>query len=113
MKAALVAFLILASTAAEADLNDCTGVYVGRIWVEQGSSALKAVVLLASPSAPSGSYWAFFSGWSADELKGALALLTAAKISQHRVDVLTTEPNQCNVLAGGTTMKAVFLSTNP
>ena len=105
--------LLLAVPLAQADLSNCTGVYVGRIWVEQGSGALKAVVLLNNPTDYGGSYWVSFANWTTDEQKSALATLTAAKLAGHRVDVTTTDVSTCNILNGFMQMKGVFLSTNP
>jgi hypothetical protein len=113
MKKLLVLMCLAAAPVmSHANLSNCTNVYVGQIWVEKGTG-LMAVVLLDSPTDGGGSYWSYFAGWSADELKSALAMLTAAKLSQHRVNVVTTEANGCNITVGGTTMKSVYLSTNP
>lgn len=100
------------ASAARADLNNCENVYVGRIWIEKGEM-LKAVVFLTDPGNSSGSYWQYFTNWTADEKKAALAVLTSAKLSQHRVNVLTEAVDQCSIATGGQTMKAVFLSNNP
>lgn len=96
---------VLAST------TDCQDLYIGRIWVEKGTG-LKAVVYLNQPANTSGSYWSYFSGWSADERKEALSLLTAAKAMQHRVNVVTENADGCGLQAGGTVTKQLFMATN-
>ena len=112
LKVVLLVAMCLMSNIAFADLNDCQNLYVGRIWVEKGEG-LKAVVLLNSPTDSSGSYWAFFQSWSDEDKKAALALLTAAKLSQHRVNVTTNEADGCGIYLGGTWLTQVFLATNP
>jgi hypothetical protein len=103
---------VLTGAPAHADLATCENVYVGRIWVERGHG-LRAVVLLNTPEAGSGSLWMYFDNWTADEKKSALATLTAAKISGHRINVTTDEVGGCGVTMGGTQAKMVYLSTNP
>jgi hypothetical protein len=117
MRKALVSTLLAltmigAAVPAQADLNNCENLYVGRIWLEQGYG-LRAVVLLATPTAPSGSYWMYFDNWSAEERKTALAMLAAAKISGHRVHATTTEAGQCGVSISATFVKTVFLASQP
>jgi hypothetical protein len=95
-----------------ANTLDCQDLYVGRIWVEQ-VTGLKGVVFLDHPENSSGSYWVFFDGWTVEDKKSALALLTTAKISQHRVNVSTTESNGCGIQTAGRTASAVFLANRP
>lgn len=110
---ALCYLLLLGCTAsAHASTLDCNDVYVGRIWVEKGQG-LKAVVFLNHPNDTSGSYWSYFEGWSADERKEALTLLTAAKAMRHRVHVTTEDPSGCSIQSQGTWIKRLFLATNP
>lgn len=96
----------------QASTTDCQNLYIGRIWVEKGVG-LKAVVYLNNQGDSSGSYWSYFVGWSADERKEALSLLVAAKAAGHRVNVTTENADGCGLQAGGTTTKALFLTTNP
>jgi hypothetical protein len=102
--------LLFAWTGARADLTNCEDLYVGRIWVQQGSGALYAVVFLNSPSDASGSHWVFFNNWTQDEEKAALSLLMAAKLAQHRVNVATTEANGCGIYQANTFAKSLFLA---
>jgi hypothetical protein len=101
----------LAATPALADLSTCENVYVGRIWVERGHG-LRAVVFLNNANDASGSYWAYFDNWTADEKKSALATLTAAKLAGHRVHVTTDDAGGCAILTGGSQIKMVYLATN-
>lgn len=96
----------------QASTLDCQNLYVGRIWIEKGVG-LKAVVYLNNPTDSSGAYWSYFEGWSADERKEALTILTAAKAMQHRVNVETENPDGCGLQTGFTVTKQLFLTTNP
>jgi hypothetical protein len=110
---AIIAVITFASiTPARASLTDCQGLYVGRIWVEQGYG-LRAVVLLESETASSGSYWTYFDNWSAEEKKAVLAILTGAKLSGHRVNVETAGSVSCAITTGGSQMKSVYLANSP
>lgn len=104
--------MLFVSTVSIADITDCQNLYVGRIWVENGSG-LYQVVFLNNPTDTVGSYWVRFTNWSADDNKAALALLTAAKISGHRVQVVTTETNGCGMQLAQTTAKSVVLANSP
>ena len=97
---------------AQASTVDCQNLYIGRIWVEKGTG-LKAVVYLDEQAATSGSYWSYFTGWSADERKEVLTLLVAAKAAGHRVNVVTANADGCGLQAGGTVTNTVFLTTQP
>ena len=111
----LIVFLLLTAIAvepAQANTTDCQNLYIGRIWIEKGVG-LKAVVYLNHPDDSSGSYWSYFSGWSADERKEALTILTTAKATKHRVNVVTADANGCGLQAGGTVTNQLFLATNP
>lgn len=113
----LLRFLILvvaifASAPARADLNDCQNLYVGRIWVEKGAG-LKAIVLLTDPVNSSGSYWVHFNDWTVDERAHALALLTSAKLSKHKVNVATQASDGCSITTTAQVMQSVYISTNP
>lgn len=108
----LMCSLMLLSAESSASTLDCQGVYVGSIWVEQGVG-LKAVVFLNARGDSSGSYWTFLSGWSMEERKQAFALLTAAKASNHRVNVHTHEADGCGIQSGAREAKAIFLANNP
>lgn len=107
----VLALAVLHGVPAQADLSNCTDMYVGRIWVERGSG-LRAVVLLDNPAAASGSFWIYFDTWSADEKKSALATLTAAKLAGQRVHLTTDNADGCGLVTGGTHAKAVFLANN-
>lgn len=111
-RAVSYSLLLACAVSANASTLDCNGVYVGRIWVEKGQG-LKAVVFLNHPDDGSGSYWSYFEGWSADERKEALTLLTAAKAMRHRVDVTTEDASGCTIQSQGTVVKRLFLATNP
>jgi hypothetical protein len=109
----LIAVLIMASDMCQADITTCTNVYVGRIWVTQGVTGIYGVVVINSPSDGGGSYWVYFSNWTAEDKKAALAVLTAAKLTQHRVNVATTNSDKCGISAGATIATSVCLATNP
>jgi hypothetical protein len=91
---------------------DCQDLYVGRIMVEKGIG-LHAVVFLNAAGDTSGSYWAYFTGWTAEDRKAALALLTSAKMTGHRVNVATTDVTGCEIQTGARDVLRVFLTTNP
>jgi hypothetical protein len=113
--AKIAAALVIApcfSAPALADLNNCSNLYVGRIWIERGSG-LMAVVFLNSPTDASGSYWSYFNNWSVDEKKSALATLVAAKLAGHRVNVVTDNSDQCGIVNSAYNIKSVFIATNP
>lgn len=95
---ALAATLLFAGAAppARADLANCRDLYVGRVWIERGFG-LQGFVALASPDASSGSYWIYFSGWSADERRAALDMLTAAKVNGGRINLATDAAGGCGI----------------
>jgi hypothetical protein len=97
---------------ARASISDCQNVYVGRIWIERGYG-LFGVVFLNNPGDPSGSYWQYFTTWSADDRKSALSTLTSAKLTQHRVHVETDEPGGCSIHNGNRYVKSVTLANEP
>ena len=111
-KLALAAALVNCASAG-ADTINCENVYVGRIVVESGQGGLSRAVFLNNPGDISGSYWVHFLGWSSDDKRAALALLTAAKLSGHRVHVMTTQPNGCGIQADDTFAKQVVLANSP
>lgn len=107
-----IAIILIIGSPASASTIDCQNLYIGRIWVEKGAG-LKAVVYLNERTDSSGSYWSYFTGWSAEDKKEVLTLLVAAKASGHRVNVETTNADGCGLQAGGTTTQAMFLTTQP
>lgn len=111
MKYLPVMALLLLSTVSHADINNCMGVYVGMIQVEKGGG-LTGVTFHDSPTDASGSYYQNFSGWSADDKKAVLAILTAAKVSQHRVNVTTEASGECGIAVTWQVMKSVVLAPN-
>jgi hypothetical protein len=96
----------------QATTLDCQNLYVGRIWIEKGVG-LKAVVYLNNANDASGSYWSYFTNWSPDERKEALTILTTAKASKHRVNVVTENPDSCGLQSGATVTNQIFLTTAP
>lgn len=112
MKKLALLLLLVLSPSVVASTTDCQNLYVGRIWIEKGIG-LRAVVYLNAVGDTSGSYWSYFNGWSADERKEVLSILMMAKASQHRVNVVTENSDQCGLQAGGTQTKALYLATNP
>jgi hypothetical protein len=102
----------LLSSAVSANTLDCQNLYVGRIWIEQGQG-LQAVVFLDHPDNSSGSYFQFFTHFSPDEKKQILALLTAAKLMQHRVHITTEEADGCGIQTNARYVKGVVLANNP
>jgi len=111
-RTAVTAFAIMIAPICHADLASCQNLYVGRIWVQQGFG-LRAVVFLNDPSDSGGSWWQYFDNFSADERKSALAVLTAAKLAQHRVNVETSAPDQCGILTSTYFVSSVYLATSP
>jgi hypothetical protein len=103
---------LFASVNAHGALNDCSDLYVGSIWIEQGSG-LYAVVLLQNEGDASGSYWQYFTQFSADERKAALATLTAAKLANHRVHVRTHATDQCSIVGTSQYVKSVYMAHRP
>ncbi|WP_372627603.1 hypothetical protein [Arsukibacterium sp.] len=115
MKTKLVIVFIIAVMAClpvKASTVDCQNLYIGRIWMEKGVG-LKAVVYLNERTATSGSYWSYFTGWTAEERKEVLTLLVTAKAAGHRVNVITDNTDGCGLQASGTITNAVFLTTQP
>lgn len=110
--AVLSVIAVLGAPTARADLGDCQNLYVGRVWLERGTG-LYAAVFLNQPGDASGSYWVYFSTWTAEDKLAALALLTAAKLSAHRVNVTTTASGGCGVSTNSFEATSVFLATNP
>lgn len=104
--------LLFASTGAEATLSDCSDLYVGSIWLEQGQG-LYAVVLLQNEGDASGSYWMYFTQFSVDDRKAALATLIAAKMASHRVYVRTTATDQCSIVGTSQYVKALYMAHRP
>jgi hypothetical protein len=108
----VLACALTVSSVCRADLLSCQNLYVGRIWIEQGFG-LRAVVFLDDPSDSGGSYWQYFDNFSTDERKSALAVLTAAKLAQHRVNVATSASDQCSILTNAYLVSSVYLATSP
>lgn len=108
----VIACAIMVAPICRADLSSCQNLYVGRIWIQQ-RFGLRAVVFLNNPADCSGSWWQYFDNFSADERKSALAVLTAAKLAQHRVNVETSAPNQCGILTSTYFVSSVYLATSP
>ena len=113
MKRILIVAMLAISATCQAGISTCNDMYVGRIWTIQGVHGIYAAVFLDSPSDSSGSYWVYFSTYDADDRKTVLAVLMAAKLAGHRVNLETTQTNKCDIASGGTEAAAVFLSTNP
>jgi|GEM_PF-1782012 len=113
MKYVIIAFsLFFYSNISCAAFDECLGVYVGRISVNN-QNGIDRVVLIASPGDASGSYWVNFSGWDRDAKKEAMSILLAAKASQHRVDIYTTDEDRCGIGSTGKTFSEIHISTNP
>lgn len=111
MKHFCAAALLLLSGIAHADISNCTGVYVGMITVKKGGG-LEGVTFLNSPTDSSGSYYQYFTNWSAEDAKAVLAVLTAAKLSAHRVNVTTEASDECSITSGWHTLKTVTLASS-
>ena len=112
MKNTILLFLLTFIGVVQADTTNCQNLYVGRIWVEKGTG-LKGVVYLNNRGDGSGSWWSYFNGWTPDEKKDALAMLMAAKVSNHRVNVNTENTDGCGIKTGFTNTESVYLTTNP
>lgn len=108
----VAAVSVLLSWPSHSDTADCKDLYVGKIWTEKGHG-LRGVIFMNHPNNTSGSYWVFFNNWSVEEKKAALSILTAAKISKHRVDVVTEEPDGCSIDTGQRQVKRLDLAANP
>lgn len=104
--------LSVSANDARASVADCQSVYVGRIWIERGYG-LFGVVFLNNAGDPSGSYWQYFTTWSADDRKSALATLTTAKMTNHRVHVTSNQPGGCSIGTGNWEVKSVTLANEP
>jgi hypothetical protein len=109
---AIMISALVAPVMTSASTLDCQNVYVGRIWIEKGHG-LYGVVLLNHPADTSGSYWLMFFDWTVDEKKAALAALTTAKISGHRVHVASTEADGCSIQTGQRIAKTIALANEP
>lgn len=107
----LLLVLVIPNTS-HAAMDNCIGVYVGRISVD-AQNGLDMVVFLAMPESGSGSYWVSFTGWDYDAKKQALSILLAAKAARHRVDVYTTATGSCSIGSPGQVLRKVHISTNP
>lgn len=112
MKRICAAALLLLANIAHADISNCTGVYVGMIKVEK-AGALTGVTFQNSPTDSSGSYYVAFTNWTIDEKKAVLAVLTAAKLSEHRVDVATEASGECGITSGWQVAKSIVLAATP
>ena len=112
MKKLLLSIVIgLASHAALADTTDCQNLYIGRVEISEGQG-LSGVVFINSSSNSSGSYWVRFTGWSESEKQSALSLLMAAKLAQHRVNLVTKEANGCDIQTGQRVASKIYLANN-
>ena len=112
MKYLLIILSLSISFSVNASTTDCQNLQIGRIWVERGLG-LKAVVYLNARGNSSGSYWSYFNTWTGEDKKDVYSLLMAAKLSNHPVNVVTTNSDGCGLQAGGTETREVFLTTNP
>ena len=95
---------------ANANVSDCQNLYVGKIWVEKGTG-LAAVVYLNNRGDASGSYWSSFYDWEDADKKEVYSLLLAAKMSNHRVNVVTE--GGCTLNQSGNKTKTVYLTSTP
>jgi len=114
MNIKLISGLLLLSTmigsgTALASTTDCQNMYVGRIWVQKGAG-LTGVVYLNSPSNSSGSYWTYFNNWTDSERQAALSLLMAAKLSGHKVNIVTEASGGCDIQVKAQDHKHLYLS---
>jgi hypothetical protein len=115
-KAAFISTLALSllatATNVGASTTDCQNLYIGRIWLEK-TYGLFGVVFLNNPGDPSGSYWTYFNNWTVEDKKAAFALLTTAKLTQHRVHVTTEEADGCGIQTGNRMVKSLYLANEP
>jgi len=111
MRNILLFTVLILSFQTQAAFNGCTGVYVGRISIT--NQGMDKVVFISSPSKTGGSYWVNFSGWEPDAKKEALSILMAAKLSQHRINLITTATDSCSIGTPSQTLKEIHLATNP
>jgi len=102
--------LSVASSVAVAGIDNCQDMYVGQVIVERGIG-LKVVTFKNGPNDGGTSNWVSFEEWTSDDKKSALALLTSAKLSQHRVNISTNGLNSC-ALTGVTHAVNVHLAKN-
>ncbi|MEX0336414.1 hypothetical protein [Vibrio tubiashii] len=112
MKKFILFFLLVISGSANASLQDCNNLYVGRIVIEKGVG-LSRVVYLDHHGNSSGSYWSSFTGWTPDQRSEALSVLLTAKAAQHRVNVETENADGCGLSQGFTVTKTIYLANNP
>ncbi len=108
----IICVLVAYSSTAYSDLDDCNNLYVGRIWIEKGYG-LRGVVFLTEPSQSSGSYWVLFTSWESTEMNAALSTLMAAKMAQHRVNVITEFEGGCGIKTAQHHAKSIYLATQP
>lgn len=109
-RAFFLAIVLSASAIADANTGDCLGVYVGRITVQKNGS-LKCVVFLSDPADTSGSSCTFFTGWTEDDKKAALALLLTARLNQLRFDVTTTAAGGCGITGAPQDLSQIVLAS--
>jgi len=110
-KLVVFTFLWFFTFSAYADLNDCTDIYVGSMFVHK-ADGLNTIVFLNSPVNSSGSYATFMTGWSSEARKEAMSLLTAAKISGHKVYIQTEAEDKCSITSPGQVLTLVALRNN-
>jgi hypothetical protein len=111
MKTLYVAALSLLAGVANADISNCSGVYVGMILVEKGAG-LSGVTFHNTATATSGSYYLNFNGWSSDDKKAVLGVLTAAKMASQPINIKTEASSECGIDTTFQTLKRVELAPN-
>ena len=103
-------FFAIFSLSAHADISDCTNLYVGAISIYKNDDT--TVVFFNSPKDGSGSYALNFDNWSPEAKKKALALLTSAKISGHRITLQTEATDKCSIGTAWQTLSVIHLQNN-
>src|SRR3989337_2797693 len=104
MKTYYAAALSLLAGVANADIYNCSGVYVGILLVEKGAG-LSGVTFHNSPTATSGSYYLNFIGWTSYDNKPVLGVLTTAKLAGQPVNIKTEATGECSIDTTWQTLK--------
>lgn len=98
MKKLFFIVLILQTSLASADLNDCRDLYIGKVVTKMGIG-LERFSLVESPQNIVGSQWIYFTGWDKEDVQFAATTIYSAKLAGKMVSINTTAASGCDILS--------------
>lgn len=113
-KTITAAMLCLASGVAVAGMNNCLDMYVGDVKIKRGGG-LDFATFKDGPNDETKSGPVYFSDWTSEDKKSALALLIGAKVTSSRVNITIGPSSSCSIPADSSIYYAetVSLASKP